>query len=87
MRALSVDLAPRGIRANHLNLGYFKAPMTSKSFNNFKLREKREKRTLLSRWGEVDEFIGPTVFLLSAASSYITGSGIDVDGGWLAKGL
>ena len=44
-------------------------------------------KTLLNRWGKPSEIIGPVVFLSSEASSYITGSEIIVDGGWLAKGL
>ena len=87
MRSLAVDLAHLNIRANHINLGYFKAPMTQLSFNDPNLRKEREDRIILSRWGEMHEFIGPVCFLLSEASSYITASGINVDGGWKSKGL
>tara|TARA_Y100000589_G_scaffold317383_1_gene343402 strand:- start:3878 stop:4648 length:771 start_codon:yes stop_codon:yes gene_type:complete len=87
MRSLAVDLAHLNIRANHINLGYFKAPMTQVSFNDRNLRKERENRIILSRWGEMHEFIGPVCFLLSEASSYITASGINVDGGWKSKGL
>ena len=87
MRSLAVDLAHLNIRANHINLGYFKAPMTQVSFNDSTLRKERENRIILSRWGEMNEFIGPVCFLLSDASSYITATGINVDGGWKSKGL
>ena len=87
MRSLAVDLAHLNIRANHINLGYFKAPMTQVSFEDSKLRKERENRIILSRWGEMYEFLGPVCFLLSEASSYITASGINVDGGWKSKGL
>ncbi len=87
MRSLAVDLAHLNIRANHINLGYFKAPMTQVSFNDSMLRKERENRIILSRWGEMNEFIGPVCFLLSDASSYITATGINVDGGWKSKGL
>ena len=87
MRSLAVDLAYLNVRANHINLGYFKAPMTQLSFNDPNLRKAREDRIILSRWGEMHEFIGPVCFLLSEASSYITASGINVDGGWKSKGL
>ena len=42
---------------------------------------------MLDRWGEPEDLVGAAVFLLSDASSYITGSTIYVDGGWTAKGF
>lgn len=87
MRSLAVDLSALKVRANHINLGYFKGPMTKKSYDDPELNSERSNRTIIARWGELDEFIGPVVFLLSEASSYITASGINVDGGWRAKGL
>ncbi len=47
----------------------------------------REERTILGRWGEVDDLIGLCIFLASDASEYITGQDIYIDGGWLYKGL
>ena len=38
----------------------------------------------MNRWGQPGEMAGPTVFLLSEASSYVTGTIIYADGGWLA---
>ena len=46
-----------------------------------------ENRTILGRWGEPQDLIGTSIFLLSNASSYITGQDIYVDGGYLIKGL
>lgn len=87
VRALAVDLSRDGIRVNHLNLGYINAPMSKDSFNDEKMNKERSERTILKRWGSVEDVIGPVIFLLSNESSYITGSGINVDGGWLSKGL
>jgi NAD(P)-dependent dehydrogenase (short-subunit alcohol dehydrogenase family) len=42
-------------------------------------------RTALSRWGQPEEMIGPALLLASDAGSYITGTTLIVDGGWLAK--
>ena len=39
----------------------------------------------MGRWGELDELTGVVVFLASGASSYMTGSSIFVDGGWIAR--
>jgi NAD(P)-dependent dehydrogenase (short-subunit alcohol dehydrogenase family) len=40
---------------------------------------------LINRWGKTSDLVGPTIFLLSNASNYITGSDIYVDGGWMAR--
>ena len=61
--------------------------MTQASFNDPLLNEQRRSRTMLDRWGESDDLVGAVVFLLSNASSYITGSTIYVDGGWTSKGF
>ena len=86
-RSISYDLGSKNIRANSLVLGYIKTDMTSKSYNDKKLREERTNRTILKRWGNVNDIIGAVKFLLSEESSYITGTSINIDGGWLSKGL
>ena len=86
-KALARDWEVYGIRVNNLGPGYIKTDMTEASFNNKTTRKEREKRTMLGRWGEVDDLIGPCVFLASDASEYITGQDIYIDGGWLYKGL
>ena len=42
------------------------------------------KKSVLQRWASAEEMAGPTVFLLSGAASFITGTVIYADGGWLA---
>ncbi len=86
-RSLAYDLAPKGIRSNTITLGYFKTEMTSSSFNNINLRRQRTDRMIIKRWGDPEDATGTVKFLLSQSSSYITGSTINIDGGWLAKGL
>ncbi len=85
--SLANDLGEHNIRVNNLVPGYFKTAMTEKSYNNPQLKEKRDDRILLGRWGEVEDLVGPSLFLLSKASSYVTGTDIIVDGGWLTKGI
>lgn len=42
-------------------------------------------KTPMKRWATAHEMAGPTVFLLSDAASYVTGTILFVDGGWLAN--
>ena len=86
-RALAVDLAPRRIRVNTLAPGYIRTEMTEASHADPVRRQAREARTIAGRWGEVDDLIGPFLFLASDASRYVTGHELLVDGGWTAKGL
>jgi NAD(P)-dependent dehydrogenase (short-subunit alcohol dehydrogenase family) len=84
-KALAVDYAKYGIRVNAIGPGYFKTDMTTKSWHT--RNDLIKNHTILKRWGDVDDLKGPVVFLSSAASSFITGQTIYVDGGWLSNGL
>jgi len=86
-KSLAKDYGKYGIRVNNLGPGYIKTDMTQKSFKNKKTRISREKQTLLGKWGEISDLLGPCIFLASDASRYVTGQDIYVDGGWLANGL
>ena len=86
-KSLAKDFGKYGIRANNLGPGYIITEMTKNSYQNKKSRMIRQKHTLLGRWGDVTDLIGPCIFLASNASGYITGQDIYVDGGWLANGL
>ncbi len=86
-KALAMDWAKYNIRVNNLGPGYMRTDMTKKSWENHILREKRTEKTMLKRWGEPSDLIGPAIFLASEASEYITGQDLYVDGGWLSKGL
>jgi NAD(P)-dependent dehydrogenase (short-subunit alcohol dehydrogenase family) len=82
-KAFAKDWSKHGIRVNSIGPGYIKTNMTSKRFTNKKFRLERQNQTLLGRWGEPDDLIGPCVFLASDASRYMTGQDLYIDGGWI----
>ena len=86
-RALAVDAGARGIRVNTVAPGYIRTAMTAASYADTDKRSARTARTALGRWGEPADVVGAVIFLLSAASGYVTGQELVVDGGWSTKGL
>ena len=86
-RALANDYGSKNIRVNSISLGYFKTPMTLKSYKLKKKRKTINSKMIISRWGEPKDLFGLVEYLISEHASYITGQDFVVDGGWLAKGL
>ena len=86
-KTLAFDWAKYNIRVNNIGPGYMRTDMTKRSYSTPELKEKRDNRIMLGRWGEPEDLAGPAVFLASDASAYITGQDIYIDGGWLAKGV
>ena len=86
-KSLANDWGKYNININTIVPGYFSTEMNRFSWQNKHKKKQRSNKTLLNRWGSPSEIIGSVVFLSSEASSYITGTQIVVDGGWLAKGL
>jgi NAD(P)-dependent dehydrogenase (short-subunit alcohol dehydrogenase family) len=83
-RANAIDLGTHGITANCIAPGPF---LTDLPMSLLSEGEKKAfaDRTALGRWGQPDELVGAALLLASDAGSYITGTTIVVDGGWLAK--
>lgn len=86
-KAFACDWGPKGIRLNNICPGYIKTSMTETSYNDPVLNKQRRERTMLDRWGKSEDLVGAAIYLLSDASSYVTGSTVFVDGGWTAKGF
>ena len=61
--------------------------MTKKFYKNKKARNVRLSRIPMNRYGKPDELVGSIIYLISNASSYITGQDIYIDGGLLSKGI
>jgi NAD(P)-dependent dehydrogenase (short-subunit alcohol dehydrogenase family) len=83
-RALALEWAPYNITVNAMLPGPFATEM------NIPLRQDPDTyaafvaKIPLGRWGELEEIQGLAVFLASDASSFVTGAGIAIDGGWTA---
>ena len=86
-KAVARDFGLRGVRANNLCPGYVKTRMTAISQSDPASYEERRSHTMLGRWAEPDDLVGPALFLASDLSRYVTGIDLHVDGGWTAKGL
>ncbi len=61
--------------------------MNVKSWKNKKLRKERSNRSMLNRWAKPNEISKAVIFLISDNSSFITGTDLVVDGGWISKGM
>ncbi len=84
-KSLSIELAPKGIRVNSICPTFIKTPMTEPFLKDEKFKEQVISMIPLGRLGEIEDLMGPFVFLASDASSLMTGSSLLVDGGWTAR--
>lgn len=84
-RLLANEWAARGINVNGIAPGYFETNNT----NALRADEQRNRDILgripAARWGRPSDLGGAAVFLASAASDYVHGTILPVDGGWLAR--
>ena len=84
-RLLANEWAVKGINVNAIAPGYFSTNNTTA----LRADEARNKSILeripAGRWGEPSDLGGAAVFLASAASNYVHGAILPVDGGWLAR--
>lgn len=85
VRTLAAEWATLGVRVNAISPGYFRTELTAAVLDRPDELARIESRIPMGRLGRPDELGGAAVFLLSDASSYVTGQQIIVDGGWLAS--
>jgi len=82
--ALALELAPFNIRVNAISPGMIETPMIDPVKQDPKAMEGMLARVPLHRAGRPEEVSNLVLFLASDKSSYITGSNVVIDGGWLA---
>jgi gluconate 5-dehydrogenase len=83
-RSMAAEWAKHDIQANAIGPGYIATEMNRALLDDPKFDAWVKGRTPSGRWGKPDDLIGVTVFLASAASDYVNGQIIYVDGGLLA---
>lgn len=84
VKTLAAELAEYGVRVNAIGPGVVNTPLTAPIKANQEWYEAYAKKSALGRWAEVDEMVGPVIYLASQASSFVTGTIHFVDGGWTA---
>jgi 2-dehydro-3-deoxy-D-gluconate 5-dehydrogenase len=80
-RSLAVELASSRIQVNAILPGWYETDLT-RGLPAKPMGEQIRRRTPARRWGVADDLIGTTVYLASAASDFVTGVCIPVDGGY-----
>jgi len=78
-------LAPYGIQVNAIAPGYMVTNNTEMLRNDPVRSRQILERIPAGRWGVPGDLAGACVFLASAASDYVTGITLPVDGGWLGR--
>jgi NAD(P)-dependent dehydrogenase (short-subunit alcohol dehydrogenase family) len=84
VRTAAAEFGPFGVRVNAIGPGVIETPLTAPIKANKDWYEAYAAKSVFGRWGRADEMVGPAVFLASDAASYVTGTIVFADGGWLA---
>ena len=84
-KGMATDWARYGLQCNAIAPGYFDTPLNAALVADPAFTAWLAKRTPAGRWGNVDELVGACIFLSSAASSFVNGHILYVDGGITAS--
>jgi gluconate 5-dehydrogenase len=83
-RAMAAEWAQFNIQANSIGPGYILTDMNEALVNNAAFDAWVKSSNPAQRWGKPEELVGTAIYLASAASNYVNGQIIYVDGGWLS---
>jgi 2-deoxy-D-gluconate 3-dehydrogenase len=84
-RALANEWAPHNVQVNAIAPGYFATEVTAALRADANLDREIVHRIPASRWGQPIDIVGAAIFLAAAASDYVNGHVLAVDGGWLSR--
>lgn len=84
-KAMAIEWGPKGIRVNTLCPTFIRTPLAEQTLANPARRDWILSKIKLGRLGEVEDLMGPVVFLASDASRLMTGAALLIDGGWTAE--
>jgi NAD(P)-dependent dehydrogenase (short-subunit alcohol dehydrogenase family) len=85
VRTAATEWGEKGVRVNAVGPGVIETPLTAPIKAQPDWYKAYADKTPMKRWAKASEMAGPTVFLLSDAASYVTGTILFADGGWLAN--
>ena len=83
-RTAATEWAQHGVRVNAVGPGVVETPLTAPIKSHSDWYDAYARKNPMGRWARASEMVGPTLFLISEAASYVTGTVIYADGGWLA---
>jgi NAD(P)-dependent dehydrogenase (short-subunit alcohol dehydrogenase family) len=86
-RTLAIEWARYGVCVNAIAPGVFRTAMNEKLLDGTARGQEFLLRTPMRRFGKVEELVGSAIFLASEAASFVTGTVLQVDGGFLASGV
>jgi 2-deoxy-D-gluconate 3-dehydrogenase len=84
-KALANEWTPRGIQVNAIAPGYFATTNTEALQADETRNRQILERIPAGRWGQPEDLAGAALYLASAASNYVTGTVLTVDGGWMGR--
>jgi NAD(P)-dependent dehydrogenase (short-subunit alcohol dehydrogenase family) len=84
-KALALEWAKHNIQVNAICPGYVITEINKDTLANEKIAAGLLRKTVMRRFGKVEEIAGAAVYLASDATSYMTGQHIVIDGGWTAE--
>jgi NAD(P)-dependent dehydrogenase (short-subunit alcohol dehydrogenase family) len=84
VRTGAAEFGPFNVRVNAMAPGVVETPLTAPIKANAAWYAAYASKSALKRWARADEMVGPTLFLVSDAASYVTGTILFADGGWTA---